>query len=360
MLASREGWLQVWASHIASSSSPWRSNTSEAETTAQRKSQEVLPSRPLGSLRGTWEFHSKIQAVHQPQEKLNLSFSCRAFQQQQPLPRGSVYSERFHRNGIKKLFTAWIASQWGDPKSTDGKQDNSSCRGSRIVCGTKWSNNDSEYFKHAMARDTYPNPAGTGSVSELGWDPMAHPGGSGAVSVWSSKGHREKELCHSLRQIINVNLRVGGSAPTRSSWRNLKSWIGPGFVTEQSQITHPPSYEDVQNTSVHCRTGLLLPHRHRMVWYLAQQTLLSREKDTLKFLQYRPCQTHFLVHPAPWDLALERVNWLSSSSSSSSWHIELVTEEEGRLWTLTKSSPSRRGVTQPISPRAFMSEYISH
>ncbi|KAJ7402364.1 hypothetical protein BTVI_87189 [Pitangus sulphuratus] len=76
----------------------------------------------------------------------------------QPLPCESVYSEQLCANGIKKLFTAWIALQWEDPKSTDGKQDNSSCGGSEIVCGTKRSNNDSEYFKRAMSGDTYPNP----------------------------------------------------------------------------------------------------------------------------------------------------------------------------------------------------------
>lgn len=46
-----------------------------------------------------------------------------------------------------------------------------------------------------------------------------------------------------------------------------------------------------------CRTGFPLPHRHCMALYLAQ-TPLSKEKDTLKFLHYQPCQTTFLVQPA--------------------------------------------------------------
>ena len=115
------------------------------------QSQVVLPAQPLEqehegwSLRDTWEFNSKTEAVHQPQEdKLNISFLCGGFQQRQPLPCESVYSEQLCTNRINKLFTAWITSQWEDPKSTDGKEDNSSCGGSKIVCGTERSNNDSE------------------------------------------------------------------------------------------------------------------------------------------------------------------------------------------------------------------------
>jgi len=108
------------------------------------QSQAVLPSQPLEqkhegrSLLDTWEFSSKTEAVHQPREdKLNLSFLCGGFQQEQPLPCESVYSERLCANGINKLFAAWMPSQWEDPKSTDGKKGNSSCGGSKIVCGTK-------------------------------------------------------------------------------------------------------------------------------------------------------------------------------------------------------------------------------
>lgn len=176
------------------------------------QSQKVLPSQPLGQeqktgcLHGTGEFNSKTEAVHQPQEKRNLSFLCRAFQQQQPLPHGSVYSDRLRSNGIKKLFTAWIASQWEDPKSTDGKQDNSSCRGSRVVCGTKRSNNDSEYFKCAMPGDTYPNAAGTGRGVSAGLGP--HGGSPVGLSVLEgSRSDREKEQSFSQ---ANLNCEPQG------------------------------------------------------------------------------------------------------------------------------------------------------
>lgn len=107
---------------------------------------------------------------------------------------------------------------------------------------------------------------------------------------------------HSPMHFSIINLKAGGSAPVRSAHYLKEPEVlkCPSTAsTEQSQITHPypPSYEDVQNTSLLCRTGFPLPHRHCMALYLAQ-TPLSEEKDTLKFLQHQSCQTNFLIHPA--------------------------------------------------------------
>lgn len=208
MLASREGWLQVWASHITSSSSPRRSSTSVAKMTAQGRAKRCC-------LLSLWGRSTKLgphvahgnstakQAVHQAQEKLNLSFLCRAFQHEQPPPHGSVCSEELCSNGIKKLFTAWIALQCEDPKSTDGKQDNSSCRGSRIVCGTKWPNNDSGHFKPGGTHT--PTLRAPGSVSAwLG----PHGGSSVGLSVLEgSRGDREQEQSFSQ---ANLNCEPQG------------------------------------------------------------------------------------------------------------------------------------------------------
>lgn len=107
-----------------------------------------------------------------------------------------------------------------------------------------------------------------------------------------STGDREKELSFSQ---ANLNCEPQGwrLSSHKELLKELKNLNCPRICDWAAPNTHPLSYEDVQNTSLHFRTGFPLPHHTAL--YLAQ-TLIS--KDTLKFLQYLHCQTNFLVHPA--------------------------------------------------------------
>lgn len=151
------------------------------------------------------------------------------------------------------------------------KKENSSCGGSKIACGTKRSNNDSECCEKAMHGDTYPNSGRCGlTVSLYGWDFMPYTGDSGDTG---DRGDREKSI-PSLRHFSIINLKAGGSAPVRRPHylKELKVLKCPSTASaERSRITHPypPSCEDVQNTSLLCRTWFPLPHRCCMVLYLA-------------------------------------------------------------------------------------------
>lgn len=120
-------------------------------------------------------------------------------------------------------------------------------------------------------------------------------------------------------------------------------------MTEQPQIIHPPSYEDVKNTPLHCRTGFPLPHRHHRALHLAQ-ALISKEKDALKFLQYLPCQTNFLVHPALMGLGTEEGELAEQQQQQAPRACDTRARQ---ILETHQVSTKKNGVTQPTTSESL-------